>query len=92
VVGFIALLEEHVGGLFIAPAHHRRGIGTRLMRHVQAISRRLSVNVFSVNENARRFYEKCGFRPVLEQLCPRTGQMEWRMEWSAPSSVADSTT
>lgn len=86
VVGFIALVENHVGGLFVLPSYHRRGIGTRLMRHVQEMYARLTVDVYVVNENARRFYEKCGFRSLRERVCSRTGQPEFRLEWSAPAA------
>jgi len=81
ILGFIALLEKHIGGLFVAPEYHRRGIGTKLIEHAKSIHERLTVGVFKANPIARRFYEKCGFRFVEELACRTTGRPELILEW-----------
>lgn len=61
VVGFIALLEERVGGLFVDPARHGQGVGRAL---VEAAARRkgaLTVEVYAANAAARGFYARLGF-------------------------------
>lgn len=60
--GFVGTAGDKIEALFIAPEHHRRGGGRRLVEHVQA--RRpgpLRVDVNEQNPAARRFYEAMGF-------------------------------
>jgi putative acetyltransferase len=74
VVGFIALVGDEVGALFVDPAHHRRGIGRALMDHARAIRRDpLEVEVFEANAIGRRFYVRYGFVPVKERVHEQTG-------------------
>lgn len=60
--GFIALGDKRVEQLYVDPAHWRRGIGTRLLRHAQAARPRgLDLWVFQRNLGAIAFYEHHGF-------------------------------
>jgi GNAT superfamily N-acetyltransferase len=66
-VGFIALIDDFIGGLFVQPARHRRGVA-RLPAN--AASRQvgpLKVEVYVANTNAVRFYEVSGFVPTTER-------------------------
>ncbi|MHC4126681.1 MAG: GNAT family N-acetyltransferase [Planctomycetota bacterium] len=78
--GFIALLENEVGGLFIDPVRQRRGIGTRLLDHARVLrGGTLTVKVFKANAGARRFYERYGFAATGEGIDPATGAVEVEM-------------
>lgn len=64
-VGFIAIGDGSVEQLYLSPAWTGRGIGSRLVLLAQA--RRpagLELWTFQVNDGARRFYERHGFRAV----------------------------
>lgn len=61
-VGFISLLGNYVGGLFVAPARQGRGIGRALVAHALALKGELELEVYTGNEQAFRFYEGLGFR------------------------------
>lgn len=61
VLGFIGMLGTTIGGLFVLPAHFRRGIGAALIRHVAALKGPLAVEVFTANTEAQAFYARCGF-------------------------------
>ena len=64
-VGFIAIGDRSVEQLYVSPGWTGRGIGSSLVRLAQA--RRavgLELWTFQVNEGARRFYERHGFRAV----------------------------
>lgn len=59
--GFISLLGDFVGGLFVAPAFQGQGIGRMLIEHALARTNELSLEVYTANEGAMRFYQRLGF-------------------------------
>lgn len=73
VAGFISLLENEVGGLFVDPALHGRGIGRALVDHARGLRGRLEVEVFRDNAAARAFYAACGFSECGVRVHPETG-------------------
>jgi putative acetyltransferase len=68
VVGFLSLLGDEIGGLFILPAYQGYGIGTRLIQHARALRGDLFLRVFKRNVRAIHFYEACGFVAAEETL------------------------
>ena len=64
LVFIISAPNGHVISLAVAPAHRRKGIGTRLMKACESrcASDRVSVEVRKGNVRARKFYEKLGFQ------------------------------
>ncbi len=79
VVGFVALLGDEIGGLFVDPSKHGRGYGKALVNHAVAIKGPLKVEVFRDNEVGRPFYERYGFRFVTEALHEPSGQIVRKM-------------
>jgi ribosomal protein S18 acetylase RimI-like enzyme len=61
VVGFLALLEGLIGGLFVDPAAQGRGVGRALVRAAAAEIGALEVEVYAANAGARAFYARLGF-------------------------------
>ena len=65
IAGFVGVDDGEVSHLYVAPPAQRRGIGTALLDHAKTVSpQRLELWVFQRNEDARRFYERHGFRLV----------------------------
>jgi GNAT superfamily N-acetyltransferase len=65
VIALMALSEDMIEQLYVAPAWIGRGLGKRLV--ALAKERRpvgLDLYCFAVNTNARRFYERSGFEPI----------------------------
>ena len=60
-VGFIALIDDFIGGLFVQPARHRQGAGRLLITAALRQAGLLSVEVYAENAKALRFYETLGF-------------------------------
>ncbi len=73
VVGFIALLENTVGGLFVSPQYQGQGIGKSLVEHVKSANGSISLDVLKQSTKALNFYKKCGFTPTKDGVCPVTG-------------------
>ncbi len=73
VVGFISLLGNEVGAIFVEPEFHRSGIGQALMAHARALRGVLEVEVFERNLQGRAFYAKLGFEFMHKKVHDQTG-------------------
>jgi putative acetyltransferase len=73
VVGFISLLGNEVGAIFVAPDHQGKGFGLRLMKKAQELKGQLEVEVFSANSIGCEFYRKYGFVQIEEKTHEETG-------------------
>ena len=63
-VGFISLLGTFIGGIFIAPDRQGHGIGRQLIADALARKRELSLEVYTANDQAVRFYAALGFQEL----------------------------
>lgn len=63
-VGFISLLDCFIGGIFIAPEWQGHGVGRTLIADALARKGELSLEVYTDNEQAVRFYRRLGFQEV----------------------------
>tara|TARA_R110002074_G_scaffold4288_4_gene21360 strand:+ start:15 stop:446 length:432 start_codon:yes stop_codon:yes gene_type:complete len=77
--GFIAMLGDEIGGLFVDPAHHGQGLGRAMVDHVVAQKGPLQVQVFEQNAIGRRFYERYGFTFQARSIHDATGQVVLRL-------------
>jgi GNAT superfamily N-acetyltransferase len=65
VVAFCSLRDGWLDQLYVAPGHTGRGIGSRLLWLAKEREPAgLQLWTFQVNDGARRFYERHGFRAV----------------------------
>ncbi len=62
--GFISLLDDFIGGLFVTPDRQGLGIGRRLVAHALALRGELSLEVYTANAQAMGFYKELGFAEV----------------------------
>ncbi|MGI9645479.1 MAG: GNAT family N-acetyltransferase [Ilumatobacteraceae bacterium] len=79
VVGFVSLVGNEVGGLFVHPEYQGRGIGRTLIEHSRAVRTYLELGVFEANARARHFYGACGFEQVGSHEYDGTGHIELRL-------------
>lgn len=80
VVGFIALIENEVGAIFVDPESQGKGVGRKLMDHARELRGTLDVDVFKANIIGRRFYDRYGFKFVTEHLHEETQQPLLRLK------------
>jgi len=83
VVGFISLLGNEVGAIFVDPAFHRSGIGRALMDRAHAVRGELEVEVFERNLQGRAFYAKLGFDLMHKKVHNQTGFEVLRLRLAA---------
>lgn len=79
VVGFLSLVGNEVGGIFVDPDYQRRGIGRALMDGARKAREFLELDVFEANGTARRFYQAYGFELRDRHINPDTGYPELRL-------------
>jgi putative acetyltransferase len=83
VKGFIALMGNEVGAIFVQPECHGKGAGKALMDTAQALHGNLEVEVFKANTIGRKFYARYGFEQLDEKLHEPTGQQVLRLKYTA---------
>ncbi|WP_320410500.1 GNAT family N-acetyltransferase [Ensifer sp. LC499] len=62
--GFISLLDDFIGGLFVSPKHQGAGIGRLLISHALRQKGQLRLEVYTANTQAYAFYENLGFEEL----------------------------
>ncbi len=83
VQGFIALMGNEIGALFLQPSHHKQGLGKALMDKAKSLHKDLTVEVFKENANGRDFYAKSGFEFLEEKYHEPTSQDVYRLRYNA---------
>ena len=86
VIGFAALCQGALEALFVRPVWWGKGVGSRLLRHVQGLHTELTLAVYSRNNRAVSFYLHHGFTVSKKQTCPHTGEPEILMLWQRMGS------
>ena len=82
VVGFLSLIGNEVGAIFVDPDHQGHGVGRALMDHARRSRPFLELEVFEANEMGRRFYDAYGFECVGRHVDEETGQPALRLRLS----------
>lgn len=80
ITGFISMIGNEIGGLFVDPVCHSRGIGTALVKHINQFHKELEVEVFKENKIGKPFYDKTGFTTVKEYFMEGADQVVLRMK------------
>ena len=80
VVGFISMIGNEIGGLFVIPRMLGKGIGTQLVHFISKHHKALEVEVFEKNKIGRAFYEKYGFTIIKKYKNEDSGEQVLRMK------------
>lgn len=86
-IGFIAMIDTEIGGLFLDPAYHGHGHGRTMVDHVVALKGPLCVEVFKENKIGQPFYERYGFEFVDEYLHEQSGAVTLKMAMPGAAST-----
>ena len=75
IIGFISVIGNYIGGLFILPQWQGKGIGSQLISQARSVKGNLVVGVYDKNERAKQFYSRCGFAYENEEVQQETGEI-----------------
>lgn len=87
VKGFIALIGNEVGAIFLQPECHGQGAGKALMDKAQELHGDLEVEVFKENSIGCKFYSRYGFEHLEEKFHEPTGQQVLRLKFTADKHI-----
>lgn len=73
ILGFISLMGNYIGALFVDGTYQRQGVGRTLVDFVHSSQGSMFVDVYKENAQAREFYNKYGFMEKREKIQPETG-------------------
>lgn len=82
-IGFISMLDNEIGGLFVKPNHHSKGIGTQLVSFVKKLHSELEVEVFEKNAIGRSFYDKYGFKKIKQYTHVESNDEVFRLNFKS---------
>ena len=80
IIGFIGMMDNEIGGLFVLPNHHSKGVGRKLVDFISDMHEDLEVEVFRENKIGRAFYDKYGFKIIKKFIHEDSGQEVLRMK------------
>ena len=83
IVGFISMMDNEIGGLFVLPNHHSKGIGTQLVNFIKPLHNSLEVEVFDKNTIGRAFYDKYGFTKIKQYSHAESNSEMFRLNFKS---------
>lgn len=83
VVGFIALVENHLAAFFVDSNQQGKGIGSLLLKQAKEVRPSLTLNVYQKNHNSVQCYLAKKFKIIDNSKDELTGELEDMMQWNA---------
>ena len=81
ILGFIALIDNHVASIFVDNEKQGKGIGSSLLSYAKELRGELTLNVYQKNEKSVHFYNSKGFTILSETIDEPTNEKEFAMTW-----------
>ena len=81
-IGFIALIGDEIGGLFLDPSRHGQGFGRAMVDHAIALKGPMWLEVFEKNAIGRRFYDRYGFVEINRSMHEASGEIALKVAFT----------
>lgn len=81
IQGFIGFKDNYIAGIFVDENMQSKGIGKQLLDFVKGIKNSLTLQVYTKNERAVKFYERENFKIHEEKTDENTKEHELLMLW-----------
>ncbi len=83
VAGFVSLMGNEIGGLFVDPKFHKQKLGYALTNKAVETCGSAKLEVFKENKIGRQFYQRYGFVETHRSIFERTGDEVLHLSYSA---------
>lgn len=79
LVGTISLTGNRLSRMFVLPQFQRRGMGSKLLRHIEVLAKKRDIKTLRVRSSvtAFDFYKKLGFHKTRRVLHKSIGAVIW---------------
>ena len=74
------MIENEIGGLFVLPDNHSKGIGTKLVDFIAKENKVVEVEVFEKNKIGNAFYNKYGFKLIKQYVHEESDNVVLRLQ------------
>ncbi|KAA5531626.1 GNAT family N-acetyltransferase [Paenimyroides baculatum] len=81
ILGFIALIGNHIASIFVDNEEQEKGIGSLLLNYAKELRTDLTLSVYQKNEKSVNFYKSKKFIILYETIDEPTGEKEFTMQW-----------
>lgn len=81
IKAFIGLTDNYIEGVFVTEDMQSKGVGKQLLDYVKRIKYSLTLQVYTKNERAVKFYERENFKIQEEKTDENTKERELLMLW-----------
>lgn len=82
ILGFIAISDDFVHGIYIDKPYRNKNIGSKLMDYVKTYHNTLKIRVYKKNKPAYNFAEKNGFHFQEALIDESNGEREDILSWN----------
>ena len=82
IQGFIGLVDDYIGGIFVQSEAQSKGIGKQLLDYVKQMKSKLTLSVYEKNSRAIEFYQRENFKIISEGMDEENDEKEYTMVWS----------
>lgn len=83
ILGFLALTDQHIHGVFVKADHQNEGIATELINEAKASHAQLQTQCLAEQYEVQQFYHRHGFDVVSQKRHPDWLVPEYVMAWQA---------
>ena len=81
IVGFAGLQGNYLAGIFVKKEFRSQSFGGKLLVYLKQEYSELSLEVYSKNIQAKKFYLRNGFKVIHKDIDESTDEVEYQMIW-----------
>ena len=82
IQGFAGLTDNYIAGIFVKKEARNQGVGKQLLDYLKQRYDKLTLDVYTKNKNAFKFYQNNDFCISVESIDEDSNEKDYQMVWS----------
>lgn len=82
IQGFAGLTDNYIAGIFVKKEARNQGVGKQLLDYLKQRYDKLTLDVYTKNKNAFKFYQNNDFCISVESIDEDSDEKDYQMVWS----------